>query len=72
VDEEIRKSPSDPDQATDLEGGGQSRGRPADGVLDSSEGSSTFGSSPGMNHWPESVISRPGLEERGNVSFPAI
>ncbi|GLR46514.1 histidine kinase famiy protein [Sphingomonas astaxanthinifaciens] len=72
MDEEIRKSPSDPDQATDLEGGGQSRGRPADGVLDGDNGSSTFGSSPGMNHWRESVISRPGLEDRGNVFFAAI
>jgi len=68
----VRSVESDPDQATDSEGGGQSRGRPAGGKLDGDEGSNTFGSSPGMNHWRESVISRPGLEDRGNVFFAAI
>lgn len=72
MDDEIRTSGSDPDKATDTEGGGQSRGRPAEGVLDTSSETSTFGSSPGMNHWRESVISRPGLDERGNVFFAAI
>jgi PAS domain S-box-containing protein len=41
-------------------------------LLDSSDGDETFGSSAGLNHWRESVISHPGLNERGNVFFAAI
>nr|WP_240309467.1 MULTISPECIES: histidine kinase famiy protein [Sphingomonas] len=32
----------------------------------------TIGTSQGLNHWRESVISHPGLDERGNVFFAAI
>ncbi|GAA4032713.1 hybrid sensor histidine kinase/response regulator [Sphingomonas rosea] len=72
MDDEVRITKSDPSKATDIEGDGQSRGRPAKGELDTGSSTSTFGSSPGMNHWRESVISRPGLDERGNVFFAAI
>lgn len=69
---EIRQTEADPTAATDVEGEGQSRGRPAQGLLDSSDGDETFGNSAGLNHWRESVISHPGLNERGNVFFAAI
>ncbi|WP_300973154.1 histidine kinase famiy protein [Sphingomonas sp. LHG3406-1] len=57
--------------ATDIEGGGQSRGVPARGAVDLAE-PDTMGESTGMKHWRESVISHPGLDERGNVFFAAI
>lgn len=69
---EIRQTKADPSAATDVEGEGQSRGRPAEGLLDGSSGDETFGDSKGLNHWRESVISHPGLDERGNVFFAAI
>ncbi len=68
-DTEVRSTRSDLSQATDIEG--QSRGVPAEGKLDFTH-PDTMGSSPGMNHWRESVISHPGLDERGNVFFAAI
>ncbi|MFC5479585.1 histidine kinase famiy protein [Massilia suwonensis] len=54
----------------DPEGEGQSVGIPAAGEL---EGSSynPLGD-PGVRHWQASQISRPGLDERGNVFFAAI
>ncbi|GAA4025127.1 hybrid sensor histidine kinase/response regulator [Sphingomonas swuensis] len=72
MSEDVRQTEADPDAATDIEGGGQSRGRPAEGLLDSGRGDETFGDSRGLNHWRESVISHPGLDERGNVFFAAI
>lgn len=73
MSDDIRQTEADPAAASDIEGEGQSRGRPAGGALDLGGGSDeTFGSSPGMNHWRESVISHPGLNERGNVFFAAI
>ena len=68
---EVRSTESDPAKASDVEGGGQSRGTPAGGHLDLSQ-PDTMGSSTGMNHWRESVITHPGLNERGNVFFAAI
>lgn len=72
MNDDIRQTKADPSAATDVEGDGQSRGRPASGDLDRPGSDETFGSSPGMNHWRESVISHPGLNERGNVFFAAI
>lgn len=68
-DNEVRSTPSDLSKATDQEG--QTRGVPAEGRLDFDH-PDTMGNSRGMNHWRESVISHPGLEERGNVFFAAI
>jgi PAS domain S-box-containing protein len=70
LNENIRSVESDPSNATDIEGGGQSRGVPAAGATDLTD--DTLGNSTGMNHWRESVITHPGLEERGNVFFAAI
>ena len=52
------------------EGGGQSQGVPALGQL---EGNSyhPLGET-GIRHWQASQVSRPGLEDRGNVFFAAI
>lgn len=54
----------------DIEGDGLSIGRPAEGEL---EGNSynPLGN-PGIRHWQASQISRPGLDERGNIFFAAI
>jgi PAS domain S-box-containing protein len=71
LSDEVRSERSDPSLATDEEGGGQSRGVPAAGKVDLSQ-PDTMGNSVGMNHWRESVISHPGLNERGNVFFAAI
>ena len=70
MSDEYQAREADPSKAKDIEGGGQSRGRPTEGQLGGTE--DTMGSSPGMNHWRESVISHPGLNERGNVFFAAI
>ncbi|NJC05080.1 PAS domain S-box-containing protein [Sphingomonas kaistensis] len=72
MNDDIRQTKADPSAATDVEGNGQSRGRPAAGDLDRPGSDETFGSSSGLNHWRESVISHPGLNERGNVFFAAI
>jgi PAS domain S-box-containing protein len=72
VSSDFRVSESKIEEASDCEGGGQSRGRPAQGNLDGNSGDATFGDSPGLNHWRESVITRTGLEDRGNVFFAAI
>lgn len=70
MSDSTRSIESDPEEATDVEGGGQSRGVPADGSMDIAP--DTMGDSPGLNHWRESVITHPGLDERGNVFFAAI
>jgi PAS domain S-box-containing protein len=72
VSNDIKQTAADPAAADDVEGGGQSRGRPAAGLLDRPGSDETFGNSKGLNHWRESVISHPGLNERGNVFFAAI
>ena len=71
MSDDVRSERSDPSLATDVEGGGQSRGVPAGGKVDLPQ-PDTMGNSVGMNHWRESVISYPGLDERGNVFFAAI
>ena len=54
----------------DEEGGGQSLGVPAAGQV---EGNSYHPlGEPGIRHWQASQVSRPGLEDRGNVFFAAI
>lgn len=52
----------------DIEGGGQSAGTPANGTLNESGSPSGHA----KRHWRESVITRPGLDDRGNVFFAAI
>ena len=54
----------------DVQGKGQSIGRPAEGEL---EGSSynPLGNA-GLRHWQASQITRPGLEDRGNIFFAAV
>ena len=54
----------------DEEGGGQIHGTPASGQV---EGNSYHPlGEPGIRHWQASQVSRPGLDERGNVFFAAI
>jgi len=65
--------PADADAATDVDPYGEARGVPAAGSMDpAGEDHDTIGRSQGLNHWRESVISHPGLDERGNVFFAAI
>jgi len=71
LNNEIRSVESNPADAVDVEGEGQSRGVPANGQVDLSS-PDTMGRSVGLNHWRESVITRPGLDDRGNVFFAAI
>ncbi|KAA2236692.1 histidine kinase famiy protein [Salinarimonas soli] len=51
-------------------GKGQSEGVPAAGLPDESSYSPTGG--PGVLHWQEGTITRPGLDDRGGVFFAAI
>ncbi|TXC72116.1 response regulator [Sphingomonas ginsenosidivorax] len=53
----------------DVEGGGQSSGVPANGRL---TGSLDPLDAPGKHHWRESTITKPGLDDRGNVFFAAV
>jgi len=58
----------------DVQGGGQSRGVPADGEV---EGNAVnpMGpppDNPGVNHWQASYIEREGLQDRGNIFFAAV
>jgi len=52
------------------EGGGQIHGVPAAGQLEGNSYHPLGG--PAVRHWQSSQISRPGLDERGNVFFAAI
>ncbi|WP_205686760.1 histidine kinase famiy protein [Caulobacter flavus] len=61
---------SRPDLPEDIEGGGQSRGVPANGTLD--DGPSEPLGAAGRRHWRESTITRPDLNERGGVFFAAV
>lgn len=54
----------------EIEGGGQSRGLPAGDSLPD-DGSDTTGRK-ARRHWRESVITKPGLDDRSNVFFAAI
>jgi PAS domain S-box-containing protein len=60
------------DKATgpDVEGDGQSAGVPAAGQVAVTAGDPSGGNP--KNHWRESVITRPGLDDRSNVFFAAI
>ncbi|WP_306392844.1 response regulator [Telluria beijingensis] len=58
----------------DVQGGGQSRGVPADGEV---EGNAVHpmgapGDNPGVNHWQAGYIEREGLQDRGNIFFAAV
>ena len=53
----------------EVEGDGQSSGVPAAGML---TGSPEPLDRPGMHHWRESTITKPGLDDRGNVFFAAV
>ncbi|MDR5857708.1 histidine kinase famiy protein [Caballeronia sp. LZ062] len=55
---------------SDDQGDGQSIGRPADGELEGSAYSPL--GNPGVRHWQASQISRPGLDDRGNIFFAAV
>jgi PAS domain S-box-containing protein len=54
----------------DVQGNGQSVGRPAEGEVEGNAYSPL--GNPGVKHWQASQISRPGLEDRGNIFFAAI
>ncbi|GIZ49997.1 hybrid sensor histidine kinase/response regulator [Noviherbaspirillum aridicola] len=54
----------------DVQGGGQSSGRPSEGELEGNAYNPL--GNPGIRHWQASQISRPGLEERGNIFFAAV
>lgn len=58
------------DKPLDIQGDGASAGVPAAGEV---EGNSyqPLGN-PGMNHWQASYITRPGLDDRGNVFFAVV
>lgn len=56
--------------ARDVEGGGQSSGVPAAGRLIGASEEPLGGQ--GKRHWRESTITRPGLDDRGDVFFAAI
>lgn len=58
------------DLDAELEGGGQSGGIPAGDSLPDA-GADTTGRK-ARRHWRESVITKPGLDDRGNVFFAAI
>ena len=69
---------SPPDGAQDAEGHQrdprqreQSSGVPAAGLVDGDPTYSPTGG-PGLRHWQEATITRPGLEDRGDVFFAAI
>ncbi|UEM01638.1 response regulator [Skermanella rosea] len=59
------------EKSLDVEGGGQSAGRPASKRLDSRHSYSPTGT-PGARHWEEGYITRPGLEDRSSVFFAAV
>lgn len=54
----------------DVEGGGQSMGVPSDGQTET--GAHEPIGRKARHHWRESTITRPGLDDRGNVFFAAI
>ena len=62
--------PSDPNQHKDVDSTGLAAGRPAEGTMDVGA-SEPLGRS-GMNHWRESTITDPDLQDRGGVFFAAI
>jgi PAS domain S-box-containing protein len=54
----------------DVEGDGQASGVPAEGAMD--VGAREPLETRGMHHWREATITKPGLDDRGNVFFAAI
>lgn len=54
----------------DVQGDGQSIGRPAEGELEGNAYNPM--GNPGIRHWQASQISRPGLGDRGNIFFAAV
>lgn len=59
-----------PPRPAEEQGGGQSAGIPAAGQVEGNS-VSTLGN-PGMRHWQSGYITKPGLEERGNIFFAAV
>ncbi|MGP7796559.1 histidine kinase famiy protein [Sphingomonas sp. CLY1604] len=57
-------------QAQDVDPTGQAAGVPAAGTIDSGHDDPI--GRPGLHHWRESTITRPGLDDRGSVFFAAI
>ncbi len=58
------------DEQREFEGGGQSSGIPAGDALTERESEPTAGRA--RRHWRESVITKPGLDDRSDVFFAAI
>ncbi len=58
------------DQHDEGMAGGTATGVPAEGKGDHTTFSPTGG--PGLRHWREATVSRPGLEDRGDVFFAAV
>jgi PAS domain S-box-containing protein len=56
--------------ARDVQGDGQSSGIPAGGAHEGVSESPTGG--PGLRHWQEATISKPGIDDRGGVFFAAV
>ncbi|WP_239016932.1 PAS domain-containing protein [Sphingomonas ginkgonis] len=69
--DKTRSHESDPSEASVVDPTGKIRGEPAGGELDLAVADNPSNSA-GLNHWRESVISEPGLDDRGNVFFAAI
>ncbi|NII60024.1 histidine kinase famiy protein [Sphingomonas aerolata] len=57
-------------ESRDVEGDGQSSGKPAEGTMD--VGAREPIETRGLHHWREATITEPGLDDRGNVFFAAI
>ncbi len=67
--DESRQPDGDP-LSVDVQGDGQSIGLPAAGEHENVSYNPTGG--PGIHHWQQATISKPGLGERGSVFFAAI
>ena len=59
-----------PPEPAEKQGGGQSAGIPAAGQVEGNS-VSTLGN-PGVRHWQSGYITKPGLEDRGNIFFAAV
>jgi len=65
-----KKGPNGSRLGPDVQGEGQSVGTPAAGEYEN--GSYNPMGGPGLHHWQEATITKPGLGERGSVFFAAI
>src|SRR3712207_2592841 len=72
-DESPLNEHNEPEEGTldlDVQGGGQSVGVPSAGQHEGHSYSPSGG--PGIHHWQEGTITRPGVDDRSNVFFAAI